>query len=195
MTKSPTSTPATSSWADLARDFAAYVNDGSSFYGEAGSDFVLGELQGGMVFGGADADAVDQISSGTFNGEDGDDSLREHGRRHLQRRGRRRTTWAICLAAPSTAGPTTTAVGGLDGGTFNGEDGADFVGTITRGTFNGGAGNDSVLSMAGAPSFPGGTFNGEDGDDFVVDLEGGTFNGGPGVDTVTNLLGGTFNQD
>jgi hypothetical protein len=122
------------------RDFAAIVNEASSFYGEAGSDFVLGELRGGMVFGGADADTVDQIASGTFNGEDGDDSFGS-------------------MDGGTFNGGAGNDAASMDGGTFNGEDGDDFVGNVTGGTFNGGAGDDSVLTMAGAP-FPGGTFNG-----------------------------------
>ena len=84
--------------------------EGSSFYGEAGRDYVLGELQGGMVFGGADADVVDQIAAGTFNGEAGDDDVGSmEERRHLQRRGRQRRQWAICFSsASSTEGPATT---------------------------------------------------------------------------------------
>jgi hypothetical protein len=176
-------------------DFAAYVNAESSFYGEGDIDYVLGELQGGTVFGGADDDEVDQISSGTFNGEDGDDSFGSMDGGTFNGGGGADVV-GLMFGGTFNGGADNDLVSSLDGGTFNGEAGDDSVwGTMTGGTFNGGAGNDSVNDMVGAPSFPGGTFNGEDGEDFVVDLEGGTFNGGPDVDTVTNLLGGTFNQD
>lgn len=176
-------------------DFAAYVNAGSSFYGGPGLDFVLGELRGGTVFGGADDDTVDQIASGTFNGEDGDDDVGSmEGGSGTFNGGAGADHVGNMYAGTFNGGIDDDHVGILDGGTFNGEAGADSVGAVTGGTFNGGSGNDSVTQMVGAP-YPGGTFNGEDGADSVVDLAGGTFNGGPGVDTVTNLLGGTFNQD
>ncbi len=88
---------------------------GGEFHGDAGND-IADNVNGGKVFGGAGDDLVQHLSSATFDGMDGND-----------------TVYSLNEDAVFSGGANDDLVDSMSGGTFDGGEGVDEVGTYFDG--------------------------------------------------------------